>query len=112
MTRDFFFSGHTGMAILLMMEVKRFKLPQWVLYLAYLMIAWMPFMLISTRIHYTIDVVASPFYLLLTKDICKAMGKCPDYFWSLPHVAYTKIKEKICPQAKHEDNQLIEENDI
>ena len=100
MTRDFFFSGHTGLAILLTMEVERFRLPKWLLYLSYWMIAWMPLMLISTRIHYTIDVLSSPFYLLFTKDICRAMGACPDYSWSLPHLAYTKVKQALCTNSK------------
>jgi hypothetical protein len=61
-TRDFFFSGHTGIAIILTTEIITFKLPKWIQYLGYLMIAWMPFMLISSRIHYTIDVIAAPLY--------------------------------------------------
>ena len=84
----------------LMMEVERFRLPKWLLYLSYLMIAWMPLMLISTRIHYTIDVLSSPFYVLFTKDICRAMGACPDYSWSLPHLAYTKLEQALCNNSK------------
>lgn len=60
------------------------------------MIAWMPLMLISSRIHYTIDVLAAPLYTKLNYDIVKLMGKCPDYFWSLPYIAYRKIRDSCC----------------
>jgi hypothetical protein len=67
----------------------------------------MPFMLISTRIHYTIDVLASPFYVMLTNDINKKLGACPDYAWSLPYFIYRKVKECLCPSVHEEDNKLI-----
>lgn len=68
-TRDFYFSGHTGLAIMATMEVIRLKFPKWTHYLGYFTIAWMPFMLIISRVHYTIDVLASPFFVRLSYDI-------------------------------------------
>lgn len=60
------------------------------------MIAWMPVMLISTRVHYSIDVLAAPFYAFLADDITLKLVYYSDVFWSLPYFIGNKIKEKIC----------------
>jgi hypothetical protein len=109
-TRDFFFSGHTGLAIILTMEVIRFKCPKWVRYLAFWMIAWMPFMLITTRVHYTIDVLAAPLYVKLSYHIHERYKDTMDYAWSLPFIAVLRIRDCFCPVAKEcEDNKLFDD---
>ena len=68
-TRDFFFSGHTGLALIFIIQYSHFKFPKWVIWICYFTLAWMPFMLIATHVHYTIDVIAAPFYLKISYHI-------------------------------------------
>ena len=65
-------------------------------------------MLISTRTHYTIDVLSSPLYAHVAWYIHELFKKDFDYLWSIPNVVYERINNRYFKEE--EDNKLIDDN--
>lgn len=70
-TKDLFFSGHTATALLvaLCLEQKRDKV------IAFIASGIMAVLLLIQHVHYTIDVLAAPFFMWLCWYLGKAMAK-------------------------------------
>lgn len=69
-------------------------------------------MLISLRVHYTIDIVGGILYVILVRDFDKSLGIWRDKLWSFPYYLVCKIKNCLCPSEESNDNCLVEENYI
>ena len=85
------------------------KFPKWVLWISYFAIAYMPFMLISSRAHYTIDIIASPFFAHVAWHIHELYKKEFDYLWSVPYVIVERINSRYFKEEEA-DNKLIDDN--
>jgi len=62
-------------------------------------------MLISCRVHYTIDVIGGIIFALFSYSMASKFFYYFDYFWSLPYLGYTKCRNR----RRNDDNILIEE---
>ena len=101
-TRDFFFSGHTSSLTLLMLEAYTLKFYPIVI-LMFISLIFMMNMLIISRIHYTIDVIAALVFSLSIYTIVVYNLKYIDYFFSFPLFLVNKIKNK-CHNSQSESN--------
>jgi len=108
-TRDFYFSGHTGLAVIISLEVMKTKMPLTIKIFSYIMIGWFIFMLISTRVHYSIDIIGGILFGFLSFDSSMKYLFYLDYFWSLPFLFITKLKNCFCEETI-EDNRLMEDS--
>ena len=72
-----------------------------------LQLLYMIFMLIVSRVHYTIDIVGGFIFGLFCFYLSEKFIFYFDFLWSLPHLGYKKIKEKCCLEEE-EDNLLVE----
>jgi hypothetical protein len=107
-TRDFYFSGHTGIAVVISLEIMKTKLPLAIKIYSYLVIIWFIFMLITTRVHYSIDIIGGILFGCLSFDIANRYLFYLDYFWSLPYLLFNKLT--YCFRKEEtEDNRLIED---
>ena len=68
-TRDFYFSGHTGVAVLISLEVIRLNLPRWMRYTSYGMLGYLIVMLLASRVHYFIDIIGGIFFAFFCYDL-------------------------------------------
>ena len=68
-TRDFYFSGHTGIAIIITLQVFKLKLPFWVKSYCFVMLGWLMTMLIASRVHYSIDIIGGVIFAVLCFDV-------------------------------------------
>jgi uncharacterized membrane protein YccC len=68
-TRDFYFSGHTGIALIITLEMFRLKQPFWVKFYCFLMVGYLMTMLIASRVHYTIDIIGGIIFAVMCYDI-------------------------------------------
>ena len=85
----------------------RINLPLWVKIFIFIQLAYMVFMLIVSRVHYTIDVVGGIIFGLFSFYLSEKVIFYSDFLCSLPHLGYKKIKEKCCSEEE-EDNLLVE----
>lgn len=69
----------------------------------------MPFMLVSTRAHYIVDILASPFYTHVAWHIHELFKKELDYLWSIPYVIWERIYSRYFKEEET-DNKLIDDN--
>lgn len=96
-TRDFYFSGHTGIAILILIEVHKLNMPLFAKFLCYFQVFWMIMMLVASRTHYSIDIVGGILFGMLCYDLSEKVVYYSDSFFSLPYQLALKIKQKCCP---------------
>lgn len=85
------------------------KFPKWTLWICYFSIAYMPFMLVSTRAHYIVDIIAAPLYTHVTWHIHELFKKELDYLWSIPYVIFERIYSRYFKEEET-DNKLIDDN--
>ena len=104
-TRDFYFSGHTGNTLIMTMEVFRLNLPLPIKIFAVCDVFYMMVMMIVSRAHYTIDIVGGLIFGQFSFYIGCMIVYYSDFLFSLPHLAYSKLKAKCCSQE--EDNVLV-----
>jgi membrane-associated phospholipid phosphatase len=93
-TRDFFFSGHTSSLSIVMLEM--FYLGwYWVGAFTFLNLIFMMNMLIITRVHYTIDVMAGLIFAITSFRLTILILKYEDYLLSIPFYIGRKIYRKL-----------------
>ena len=61
-TSDYFFSGHTGTLVILLLEARNLNLPKFIQIHFIFTLVYMIFMLLVARVHYTIDIVGGLIY--------------------------------------------------
>jgi membrane-associated phospholipid phosphatase len=93
-TSDFFFSGHTGHTLLLLLEVYALNMPKWIKIFMKIELAFMIFMLISSRVHYTLDVIGGFIFGYLSFYLSVKYVYYYDYLLSMPSYAFRKLKGK------------------
>ena len=95
-TRDFFFSGHTASLSIVMMEMFTMRW-YWVGAFAFLNLIFMMNMLIITRVHYNIDVMAGLIFAVVSYRLTILVIKYLDYLLSIPfylgRMVYYKIRK-------------------
>ena len=98
-TRDFFFSGHTTILVLIILEMMAIR---WysIAILAYLTLIYIANMLIISRIHYTIDIIAAPIYCILIQKIVVWNLKYIDIGASFPFYIGLIIRDKYFSSDK------------
>ena len=84
-TRDFFFSGHTGGITIIFTEMYklRFGVPGVISFLA---LIFMMNMLLLTRVHYSIDIIAGFLFAIWFYRISERILYYTDRLFSLPYV--------------------------
>lgn len=107
-TRDFYFSGHTGIAVVVTLEVWKLGLPRWVKAFCWVVLIWLIIMLVASRVHYAIDIVGGIFFAFLSNDLTSKSIKCWDYLWSLPALLFVKIKRICCVSEPSDNNSLLD----
>lgn len=70
----------------------------------YMELIYMIVMLISCRVHYSIDVIGGIIFSLFFYKISENLVFYFDYFWSIPYLGYKKYRN----QNEDSDNILIE----
>ena len=66
-------------------------------------------MLITSRIHFTIDVLAAFFYAFQIENLILKIVYYGDLFWNVPYYIVKKMVGKCCSKEE-EDNRLIDED--
>jgi hypothetical protein len=96
-TRDFFYSGHTSILIIITLELFIIKW-YYASLIAFLTSIYMMNVLIITRIHYTIDIIAAIIFTVLIYRLVIDILKYVDFLFSIPYyfvrMTYLKVKRK------------------
>ncbi len=80
-TRDFFYSGHTGMMFFCSLWWKQLG-HQWIFRISLLLTIFVVLVLLSTRVHYSIDIIGGVFFTLWIRRFLLPHVKYFDLFWS------------------------------
>ena len=96
-TRDFFFSGHTGGLFIVTCEAFKLGLRK-IGILAFISLLYMMNMLVTTRVHYIIDVVGGLIFAIWSYRQSVRYVIFFDKLLSLPFFLFMKIKERFCTE--------------
>lgn len=94
-TSDYFFSGHTGTLVILILESKKLKLPIWVKGYLIFGTIYIILMLLIGRVHYTIDVFGGLVYSWYFYKIVDRNLSFFDQILNAPYRLVDIVQEKV-----------------
>ena len=101
LTRDFFYSGHTGSLCVIVLEM--FYINYRIMFcIGFLCLIFMMNMLIITRVHYTIDVMAGLIFAFFYHKLASKFVKYIDMLFTIPFYIVGLIITK-CKSSKVDD---------
>ena len=96
-TRDFFYSGHTGILFLFVIELRTARFYK-TSYICAISLIYTMFILAGTRVHYSIDIAAALLYAgffdYLTKLYVVTIDKVFSFPYYLGNLLVQKVKKK------------------
>lgn len=94
-TSDYFFSGHTGTLVILILESKKLNLPIWVKGYLIFGTIYIILMLLIGRVHYTIDVFGGLVYSWYFYKIVDRNLSFFDQIMNAPYRLVDIVQEKV-----------------
>lgn len=94
-TSDYFFSGHTGTLVILILESSKLNMSIWVRGYLILGTIYIIFMLLIGRVHYTIDIFGGLFYSLYFYKLVDENLSFFDQIMNAPYNLVDVVKEKV-----------------
>jgi hypothetical protein len=99
-TRDFFFSGHCGGLTVVCCELITLRYRR-IRILAIISLMYMANMLLVTKVHYSIDIVAGIIFALWFYRLSERITYYLDYVFTLPKVGVGKVV--ACVRGEEEE---------
>jgi hypothetical protein len=107
-TRDFFYSGHTGTIMSVLLEMWNLNLHCMTGFLSILAL-YMMMMLVTVRVHYSIDIFGALVFIVYFNQMVSKYLHWADCVFSLPYTVVKMLVDRMCKKNTYGTTSLMEE---